>query len=134
MATWNEQLKRIDTLRLQRQSNDDKLYATQIALQKIEVVLKKAADNPTVRNASSNDPAGEKKRLEEEVKKAKADLEAVRAQLNEAITAVYVDTHPRSTVKNLDDSIPFLLMPVRIETRFMTGTSPELWLRIYPDD
>lgn len=135
MATWNEQLKRIDTLRLQRQANDDKLYATQIALQKIEVVLKKAEDSATARSASSaNNPAGEKKRLEEEVRKAKADLEAVRTQLNEAITAVYVDPHPRKAVSNLEDSIPFLLMPVRIETRFMAGASPELWLRIYPDD
>ena len=26
-------------------------------------------------------------------------------------------------------------MPVRIETRFVTtGRSPELWLRVYPDD
>src|SRR5690606_26277231 len=42
--------------------------------------------------------------------------------------------HPRSVVRGLNDNIPFLLLPVRIETRFITGRSPQLWLRVYPDD
>ncbi|MBN1274413.1 MAG: hypothetical protein JXB26_19295 [Candidatus Aminicenantes bacterium] len=48
---------------------------------------------------------------------------------------------PQQAVENLDDRIPFLLLPVRLETRFKTIPSSrsgdknqELWLRIYPDD
>jgi hypothetical protein len=38
----------------------------------------------------------------------------------------------------LDDQIPILLLPVRLETRFRTvrdgASADELWIRIYPDD
>ncbi len=55
--------------------------------------------------------------------------------LSGAIAGIYVDPHPRRGVEQLNDNIPFLFMPVRIETRFITsGNLSELWLRIYPDD
>ena len=40
---------------------------------------------------------------------------------------------PRSAVNTLDDATPFLLLPVRLETRFAAGPA-ELWVRVYPDD
>ncbi len=55
--------------------------------------------------------------------------------VNQAIGGLYVDPHPRSVLPQLNDNTPFLLFPVRIETRFITGDrAPELWLRVYPDD
>ncbi len=58
-----------------------------------------------------------------------------RADLHSAIGGLYVNPHPADQVGRLDDGIPFLLLPVRIETRFVTtGNTPEMWLRIYPDD
>ncbi len=66
---------------------------------------------------------------------AKQRLKASRDAVDAAIAQLYGDVAPRDLVPNLGDGTPFLLMPVRIETRFMTGLkSPELWLRIYPDD
>jgi hypothetical protein len=43
---------------------------------------------------------------------------------------------PTQQVVELRDTIPILLFPVRIETRFHDGRarSPQLWIRIYPDD
>jgi len=76
-----------------------------------------------------------KRELEEKKKRARATLDNTIRDLHLAVEAVYVDPHPRSVVNNLDDSIPFLFLPVRIETRFMiTDSLRELWLRIYPDD
>jgi hypothetical protein len=48
-------------------------------------------------------------------------------------------TDPRENVARLSDRSPFALLPVRVETRFVTiphGEFPtsELWVRIYPDD
>ena len=58
-----------------------------------------------------------------------------RADLHSAIGGLFVNPHPADQVSRLDDGIPFLLMPVRIETRFVTtGNTPEMLLRIYPDD
>ena len=70
----------------------------------------------------------ERARLEGSLVKSRADL-------NAAIGGLYVNPHPADGVATLDDGIPFLLMPVRIETRFVdTGNAREMWLRIYPDD
>src|SRR5215471_10901772 len=45
---------------------------------------------------------------------------------------------PRRAVVELPDSLPFVMLPVRLETRFMSaageGGGPQLWVRIYPDD
>jgi hypothetical protein len=42
---------------------------------------------------------------------------------------------PRQLVESLGDDVPFLLFPVRLETRFkQVGGGHQLWLRIYPDD
>ncbi len=81
-------------------------------------------------------PAEEKKNaLEERKKRARAALDAAINNLQLAVEEIYVNPHPSSIVSNLDDSIPFLFLPVRIETRFKTtGDLRELWLRIYPDD
>jgi len=48
-------------------------------------------------------------------------------------------TDPRTSVPMLDDDTPFLMFPLRIETRFGTIVSdgvskPQLWVRVYPDD
>ena len=42
---------------------------------------------------------------------------------------------PWELVEQLNDNLPFLLFPVRIETRFMTvDDGKQLWVRIFPDD
>ena len=70
----------------------------------------------------------ERSRLEGALAKSRADLHS-------AIGGLYLNPHPADGVAKLDDGIPFLLMPVRIETRFVdVGNAREMWLRIYPDD
>ncbi len=99
--------------------------------------------------------------------KTKGSWKATTGALHDTITGIYVDPHPRSAVAQMPDTTPFLLLPVRIETRFVSQPpppggipagspaagppgvapagalavgavapvpSPELWLRVYPDD
>jgi hypothetical protein len=40
---------------------------------------------------------------------------------------------PRTAISGLTDAVPFLLFPIRLETRFAPGKR-ELWVRVYPDD
>ena len=71
-----------------------------------------------------------------------ADAKRTSGELASAIGGLYLaDPHPRKTLALLDDSIPFLLFPVRIETIFAPAPSREaddaeleLRVRIYPDD
>jgi len=71
----------------------------------------------------------------------KNDCGDCEGRLHAAIDGLYLaDPHPRAGLAQLDDSIPFLLLPVRIETIFVPGQSAagqpsnELWVRIYPDE
>ena len=42
---------------------------------------------------------------------------------------------PRKQIEHFNDQFPFLLLPVRIETRFKTVNQvKQLWVRIYPDE
>jgi hypothetical protein len=117
MANWNDQISTIQKLREKRRAADESLYVAQVN-------LLKAKDDPNKR-----------KEWEEKKKVAQSAFNQAITDLQNAIAGIYADIHPRSVIKNLDDSIPFLLLPVRIETRFMAkGDAHELWLRVYPDD
>lgn len=69
-----------------------------------------------------------------------AEAAEAAAAFNAQRTAFEAFTDPRKNASKLDDRTPFLLFPLRLETRFRTLTSAsgalrqELWVRIYPDD
>jgi hypothetical protein len=65
---------------------------------------------------------------------AKQALQDARARVSQ-VTADFAQFRtPQHNVGLLNDSSPFLLLPVRIETRFRAATTHELLVRIYPDD
>ncbi|MFI5105698.1 MAG: hypothetical protein ACHP79_12310, partial [Terriglobales bacterium] len=78
-------------------------------------------------------------------RKAVAGLKAGASDLLGQLTA-FAD--PTKQIEELNDAIPILLFPVRIETRFhqpensgrvsaiaaVAVPAPQLWIRIYPDD
>ena len=75
---------------------------------------------------------------------AKAALGRSRASVSE-LTGIFGQfSDPRRNISLLSASSPFLLFPVRLETRFRTVAQPpdlavagphhQLWVRIYPDD
>jgi len=62
-------------------------------------------------------------------------LGAARAELSRILERFPVVDRPWELIEELGDHLPFLLFPVRIETRFMTVEDDrELWVRIFPDD
>jgi hypothetical protein len=61
------------------------------------------------------------------------------AAVEAAALAAFNDlADPRRAASELGDSLPFVLMPVRLETRFIRAGGDaqrwQLWVRIYPDD
>src|SRR5438105_812220 len=56
--------------------------------------------------------------LNEQYRTTKTKWKDARDNLQATIVGIYVDPHPRSTVAQMPDTTPFLLLPVRIETRF----------------
>jgi hypothetical protein len=79
------------------------------------------------------------KEADENVQAKQAEAERARGAVSEALAGFAPFTDPREHVTHFSDQLPFLLLPVRVETRFATlGASEavlhQLWVRIYPDD
>ena len=61
----------------------------------------------------------EQTRLEQAVQDTMHTLQQVEGELSAAVHAFHEEGIPQDLVEHLDSGIPFLLMPIRIETRFM---------------
>ena len=115
MVPFNKNLKAIVKARNSRTNATATLHKTKITSRK-----KGAALTPAKSKKISAQTLAEKK--------AKAELE-------KSVKNLFDNNTPQSLIGNWDAKIPVLLMPLRLETRFMeVEGKQELWLRIYPDD
>jgi hypothetical protein len=78
--------------------------------------------------------------LTEDQDECKAILERIKNRLAEILSIFWEEwTDPRSHAGEMNDDMPIMLFPLRIETRFKTlstdlGEQQQLWVRVYPDD
>ena len=73
--------------------------------------------------------------LNEQIERGKSGLKVIKDNVADLVGEFVLPETPRQLIAKLDDSLPFLMFPVRIETRFMnSGNVRELWVRVYPDD
>ena len=73
--------------------------------------------------------------LNEEIERSKSGLRVIKGNVGNLVSEFVLPETPRQLISKLDDTLPFVLFPVRIETRFLgSGQGPELWVRVYPDD
>ncbi len=73
------------------------------------------------------------------VDRLKVSFEEIQLEETIKIKNFHSFNNPKENIENLSDEYPFLLFPVRIETRFkkiehVVGTQDQLWVRVYPDD
>ena len=108
-----------------------------------------AARSRLLRSLDPNDraAAAQLAQLEGTANQAAADVTAAKGALARATAAAAASLNqfaafsdPRQNVGSLSDALPFVLFPVRIETRFASAAGSrdaakrQLWVRIYPDD
>jgi hypothetical protein len=75
------------------------------------------------------------KNLEKRITKDKHLYESAKGNLFNTLSAFPSLNQPQKLVEELDDRLPFLLFPVRLETRFMdVDNGRELWVRVFPDE
>src|ERR1051325_8505063 len=73
--------------------------------------------------------------LNEAVRRARLDLDALGGRLGTLVDLLVPPQTPQQLAAQLDDRLPCVLLPLRVETRFMPGANGrELWVRVYPDD
>lgn len=64
-----------------------------------------------------------------------SELQSLKVELSDLVGKFVLPQSPQQLASQLDDSLPCLLFPLRMETRFMGAAgSRELWVRVYPDD
>jgi hypothetical protein len=98
---------------------------------------RKDARTAYIRAAGTDDP-----HLAAAARAARKKADDAARLRGEAFAGFEAFSDPRKGVGRLDDGVPLLLLPLRIETRFKTITNGlagvperhELWVRVYPDD
>ena len=72
--------------------------------------------------------------VERDVAAARAEHATLRGEAFEQLVN-WVEQTPEQIVNTLNDAYPFVLLPVRLETKFASGPAgAELRVRLYPDD
>src|SRR5687767_9957484 len=116
-------------------SAEDSLYANQNRLRMKQSALINAnrlGEEGSERAAQLQREIAE---LNEEIDRNKSGLRIIKGNVADLVGKFVLPETPRELISRLDDRLPFLMLPVRIETRFMgSGAGRELWVRVYPDD
>ncbi len=143
MADFQGLRRQLEQLRGDKAAAEDRISAAREALRQSASQLRQLN-----RTGDRNSPeyAQERQRLDEQharhaqtLSRALAERDRLRVAEG-GLLGTYVDvSDPRRAIAELNDAFPFLLMPVRLETRFkatvVDGVSRhQLWVRVYPDD
>ncbi len=116
MSSISDRLEPITTARQSLADAEETLYRARLEVQREQ--------NP-----------GSLAAVQERLQAVSDQYATAREEVRQSIAALYQDRSAKDLLSELDGNFPILLLPVRIETRFITANeSNELWLRIYPDD
>lgn len=145
MSEFDEVREQLGRVRLDRDAAND---AQTQAREQLRRLVARERELDRVLNPDNQEQLVERNRLRAERQRAEKQLEVERS--NQVYTKILEAevlenfarfTDPRQAIERMDDSIPILLMPVRLETRFKRLGNPDtgrdtsqLWVRIYPDD
>ncbi|WP_286970140.1 hypothetical protein [Flavobacterium sp. UBA4854] len=77
----------------------------------------------------------QRKSLVEEIEKITISKQTLKNNFENLAGGFLAQLDPVKKIGELNDNIPILMFPLRLETRFKsTGNQKQLWLRVYPDD
>ena len=109
------------------------------ALEQQIAALQRTGDQPRVADLKRQAAA-----LSAQVGELRTQVAGIRADSAKLLGQLAGLADPTEQIAELDDAFPILLFPVRIETRFhrpeptpritVPARTPQLWIRIYPDD
>lgn len=126
----NDQIRE---LRQRQRATDEALSALQNRVRAKEQQLLSAQRRASAEEAQTLER--ELAALNDQVVRDRATLAGLNGQLADAIGELVLPATPTEMAAKLDDGLPCLLLPLRLETRFMGSPGArELWVRVYPDD
>lgn len=143
MPDFNDIRIRLQNARKEAAENENELLQAKEALKKLN-----AADSALDRvfDGQNERHRAERNRIARDKEKYAGELQRLKETKNQLGLTVnghfseFLFAQPQEQVEQLSDDTPFLLFPVRLETRFKTvtsragGTQEQLWVRVFPDD
>lgn len=125
-------------------SNRKQSAAVNIEIQKAQAALEKLNADEKEELKSLNEQERESKKLFNEkqrnqiikdIGELRDSKKSIKANYEQITNAFLAQLDPIKKITELNDNIPILMFPLRLETRFKsTGNQKQLWLRVYPDD
>src|SRR5262245_27492795 len=143
MSDFKELQNRLQQARVVKEQARLELFEARVEIKRIEseMAWQDRTFNSTDLSHQSRRQTLEEMKLEAEAalkehERAYAEAAEIERELSKDF---FKFTDPREQIKLLSDDFPFLMLPVRIETRFKTVTTDgrprrQIWARIYPDD
>ena len=149
MADFHTLRQQLESARQQQREAADKAFLAR------EQVARLATRRDLLRRSLNPDDQAQAQALKELERAHRASADAARResarveQLRDTAFGLAAEfaklNDPRQAINKLSDDLPFLLLPVRMETRFHHATSAsvgtaapidrsQLWVRIFPDD
>ena len=118
-----------------RRAADESLYALQNRLRAKQDQLARAMRLGKAGARLAAEAEREIAALSETIGRERSTLQTLKGRLSDLVGEFVLPLSPQQLISRLDDSLPCLLLPMRMETRFMGARgSRELWVRVYPDD
>src|SRR5688572_8596989 len=143
MSTFSQIQGELKKARADHSDLSKKIFALKQELQLIEDKLQKSKRTVNDRNETSINEKREleKRRIDtsEEIDRLTNLNDGQRKNVNELFTNFIRLADPTKQIEEVSDAFPFLLMPLRLETRFKEikdnplESRLQLWVRIYPD-
>lgn len=130
-------IEEIKKARTAMRTAEEGLYAKQNRLRTKQSALRNASRLGEEGRATAATLQREIDALSEEINEGKSRLNVLKGNVADLVGEFVLPETPRQQISRLADTLPFLMFPLRIETRFMGGPSAsgrELWVRVYPDD
>jgi hypothetical protein len=150
MTNFTDLRKQLGGTRTQAESTASKLA---VAREQLKNVQSEMASLQRTANTQT-DPNGRRRAqlakqaddLNRQINGIRDDLGRLKAQNGDLLVSLSA-VNPEQQIEELNDHLPILLFPVRLETRFHVpstvnvranvagvAASPQLWIRVYPDD
>ncbi|MCU0433587.1 MAG: hypothetical protein MUC87_09060 [Bacteroidia bacterium] len=93
--------------------------------------IRQQLEQETARITRKPDQQHEVEAAKHELKEAVSRLRVNESRVNDLLNTLFLGKTPMQLIEEWDDSLPVLLLPLRVEIRFR---SRELWVRVFPDE
>ena len=135
MATFQEKREDVSQARRRLRSAEERLRNTRSRAAAQTKDLQAAVRRGGAESERAVAIQQEIERLQARLAQNGVSFAEAKAVLSREILGLAEQDEPSRQIEEWDDRYPILLLPVRVEYRFMDGeTGKELWVRIFPDD